>query len=263
MQSTNKEIHAPLRIAVCNQKGGVGKSTFTTLLASSLHYTLGYDVLVADCDYPQWSIHAQRERELAVVEQSDYYKLMMVRQFRQTGRKVWPVVRCMPADAEREIARFLNSGDYRPSIILYDLPGTVNAEGVIRILSSLDRLFVPMKADKVVMESTLSFARTLHLTLVQNHAVRLAGVHLFWTMIDRRERTPLYGQYEEVIRKLGLPLMQTHVPYRSKFGKELLADSTGVGRSTLLAPERSFAADAQIDALAAEILSILNMTDNG
>jgi len=161
----------PSRIAVCNQKGGVGKSTFTTLLASHLHYTLGHDVLVVDCDYPQWSIHAQRERELSAVEQSDCYKLMMMRQFRQTGRKVWPEVRCMPADAEREIARFLNSGDYSPSIILYDLPGTVNAEGVIRILSSLDRLFVPMKADKVVLESTLSFARTLHLTLVQNRAV--------------------------------------------------------------------------------------------
>lgn len=250
------------RIAVCNQKGGVGKSAFTTLLASHLHYTLGRDVLVVDCDYPQWSIYAQRERELAAVEQSDYYKLLLVRQFRQTGRKVWPVVRCMPADAETETARFLGSG-YQPAIILYDLPGTVNAEGVIGILSSLDRLFVPMKADKVVMESTLSFARTLHLTLVQNGAVRLAGVHLFWTMIDRRERTPLYAQYEEVIRRLGLPLMQTHVPYRSRFNKELLADSTGVGRSTLLAPERSFAAEAQIDALALEILSILNMTDNG
>ena len=81
-------------------------------------------------------------------------------------------------------------------------------------------------------------------------------------MIDRRERTPLYEQYEEIIRKLGLPLMQTHVPYRSRFNKEMLADSAGVGRSTLLAPERSFAAEAQIDALALEILSILNMTDN-
>ena len=136
MESNNKQPNVPVRITVCNQKGGVGKSTFTTLLASHLHYSLGCDVLVVDCDYPQWSIHAQRERELAAVEQSDYYKLMMVRQFRQTGRKVWPAVRCMPADAETETARFLSSDDYRPAIILYDLPGTVNAEGVIASLSS-------------------------------------------------------------------------------------------------------------------------------
>lgn len=42
----------PVSIAVCNQKGGVGKSTFTVLLASYLHYTVGYDMLVVDCDYP-------------------------------------------------------------------------------------------------------------------------------------------------------------------------------------------------------------------
>ena len=41
----------PASIAVCNQKGGVGKSTFTVLLASYLHYTLRHDVHVVDCDY--------------------------------------------------------------------------------------------------------------------------------------------------------------------------------------------------------------------
>ncbi len=78
----------PASIAVCNQKGGVGKSTFTVLLASYLHYLAGYDVLVVDCDYPQWSVHAQRERELEAVEHNDYYKLMMMRQFKATRRKI-------------------------------------------------------------------------------------------------------------------------------------------------------------------------------
>ena len=65
----------PASIAVCNQKGGVGKSTFTVLLASYLHYIVGHDVLVVDCDYPQWSIHAQQERELSLIEHDDYHKL--------------------------------------------------------------------------------------------------------------------------------------------------------------------------------------------
>ena len=38
-------------IGVVSGKGGVGKSTFTVLLASYLHYTLRHDVLVVDCDY--------------------------------------------------------------------------------------------------------------------------------------------------------------------------------------------------------------------
>ena len=123
----------PVNISICNQKGGIGKSTFTVLLASYLHYTLGHDILVVDCDYPQWSIHAQRERELAVVEHSDYYKLMMVRQFKATGRKLWPLLKCMPPEVPEEVERIRQNG-YLPRIILYDLPGTVNTGGVIRIL---------------------------------------------------------------------------------------------------------------------------------
>ena len=239
-------------ISICNQKGGIGKSTFTMLLASHLHYTLGYDVLVVDCDYPQWSVQAQRERELSLIEHDDYHKLLLVRQFKATGRKLWPVLKCMPPEAPEEVERLLQSG-YHPRIILYDLPGTVNAEGVIRLLASLDAVFVPMKADKVVMESTLSFARSLTTNLAQDPTLTLQSVYLFWTMIDRRERTPLYDRYEAVIRKLGLSLMTTHIPYRSKFNKELLADNTGVGRSTLLAPARTFACEAQLEILAGQL----------
>lgn len=249
----------PVSIAVCNQKGGVGKSSLTVLLASYLHYTLGHDVLVMDCDYPQWSVHAQRERELSVLENSKYYKLMLIRQFKATGRKLWPIIACTPAEAPERESRFLRDSGYRPAIVLYDLPGTVNTAGVIEIFSALDYLFVPMKADKVVMGSTLSFARTFDLSLVQNQAVHLKDIRLFWIMLDRRERTPLYEQYETLISQLGLSLLQTHIPYRSKFNKELLPDGTGVGRSTLLAPERTFAQEAQIEALADEILSILKI----
>ena len=41
--------------------------------------------------------------------------------------------------------------------------------------------------------------------------------------------------------------------------KELLPDNTGVGRSTLLAPERTFAREARIETLATEILTLLNI----
>ena len=52
METTKKT----LKISFSTQKGGVGKSTMTTLLASVLHYRLGYNVLVLDCDFPQHSL---------------------------------------------------------------------------------------------------------------------------------------------------------------------------------------------------------------
>ena len=54
----------PLFVALSNQKGGVGKSTFTVLFASYFHYLKGYNVLVVDCDYPQHSISTMRDWEV-------------------------------------------------------------------------------------------------------------------------------------------------------------------------------------------------------
>ena len=51
-----KNGKTPLYVAFSTQKGGVGKTTFTVLAASCLHYLKGYDVAVVDCDYPQHSI---------------------------------------------------------------------------------------------------------------------------------------------------------------------------------------------------------------
>ena len=53
-----------LLVAVASQKGGVGKSVFTVLLASVLHYRKGLRVAVVDCDYPQHSIALMRERDM-------------------------------------------------------------------------------------------------------------------------------------------------------------------------------------------------------
>lgn len=43
-------------IAFSNQKGGVGKSTFTVLLASLLYYNKGVDVAILDCDSPSTAL---------------------------------------------------------------------------------------------------------------------------------------------------------------------------------------------------------------
>lgn len=52
----------PLFIAFSTQKGGVGKSTFTVLMASYLHYRKELNVAVMDCDYPaiRAATHANR-----------------------------------------------------------------------------------------------------------------------------------------------------------------------------------------------------------
>ena len=144
------------------------------------------------------------------------------------------------------------TGD-KPDIVFFDLPGTVNSEGVISSLAGMDYIFTPISADKVVLESSLSFAAAIHKLLVRNEACRLAGLYLFWNMVDGREKTDLYTAYDKAIkelelplltaydktiRELELPLMKTFIPDTKRYKKELAADKRTVFRSTLFPASR-------------------------
>ena len=55
-----------LLVAISNQKGGVGKSALTVVLASYLHYEKDLNVAIIDCDSPQ---HKRRHIPLSALRQ--------------------------------------------------------------------------------------------------------------------------------------------------------------------------------------------------
>ena len=190
-----------LYVAFSTQKGGVGKTTFTVVVASYLYYLKGYNVAVVDCDYPQHSISAMRKR-----------------------------------DAEQ-----------------------VNSEGVINSLSGVDYIFTPIAADRVVLESSLSFAVAIHKLLVKNEACRLKGLHLFWNMVDGREKTDLYTLYEQTIGELELPLMKVFIPDTKRFKKELDAQRKTVFRSTLFPADKRLGKGSNMEELITEIAYLIKL----
>jgi cellulose biosynthesis protein BcsQ len=144
-------------VAFSNQKGGVGKSAFTTLAASSLHYAGGRNVAVIDCDYPQHSIHAMRERDKGMVTSGDMYKEMMVNQFETIGKKAYPVLTVKPEDAVGVADSVVNESPVPVDVVFFDLPGTVNSAGILKSTVSMDYIFCPITTDRLVMKSSLWF----------------------------------------------------------------------------------------------------------
>jgi cellulose biosynthesis protein BcsQ len=71
-------------------------------------------------------------------------------------------------------------------VVLLDLPGTLRSEGVIYTISAMDYIFVPLKADNIVMQSSLEFAAVLEDELISKHNCNLKGIYFFWNMIDKR-----------------------------------------------------------------------------
>lgn len=243
----------PLYVAFSTQKGGVGKTTFTVLAASYLYYLKGYDVVVVDCDYPQHSIAGMRKRDAEMVGEDEDYKRMAYEQFTRLGKKAYPVLCSSPEKAIATADEYITAAANVPDIVFFDLPGTVNSEGVINSLSGVDYIFTPIAADRVVLESSLSFAVAIHKLLVKNEACRLKGLHLFWNMVDGREKTDLYTMYEQTIKELELPLMNVFIPDTKRFKKELDAQRKTVFRSTLFPADKRLVKGSNMEELITEI----------
>lgn len=176
-------------VAFATQKGGVGKSTVTALVANYVHNVMGYNVAVIDCDEPQHSIAGLRDKETALIEQNDRMRAIACEHFRKSGRKAFPVIRSNAVQALDDAESLLAEGDYKPDIVFFDLPGTLKSDGVIKTLSQMDYIFTPISADRFVVESALQFVMMFNDNLVTTGIARTKAISLFWTKVDGNGQT--------------------------------------------------------------------------
>lgn len=149
------------------------------LAASWLHYLHGIRVAVVDCDYPQHSILKLSNRDKAVVQSSAIYGRLLVSLAENKGVKPYRILCCKPSEAMSEWRKWAAVAEERYDVVLFDLPGTVGNEGVLSTIVELDYLFIPMKADRIVLESTLNFASVLNDRLIKTGRAHLRELFLF------------------------------------------------------------------------------------
>lgn len=248
-----------LFVAFSTQKGGAGKTTFTVLAASYLHYLKDYNIAVVDCDYPQHSIDKMRKRDAQQIEQDEHYKLMAYNQFKRIDKRAFPIINSTPEKAIQTAQEFLEQTPVPIDVVFFDLPGTVNSSGVLQSLSNMDYIFTPISADRLVLESSLAFALSVNELLVTNTQIRLKGLHLFWNKVNGREKTDLYEIYEKSINEFGLPLLKTFIPDTTRYKKELSADGRAMFRSTLFPADRKMLRGSRLEELLIEIAHIIKL----
>ena len=229
-------------VAMSSQKGGVGKSTMTVLLAGYFHYVMGYNVAVVDCDYPQFSIKALRSRDTQNVEKNVNLQRMLCGQFERSGK-------------ELETALPLTGGC---DILFFDLPGTVNSPGVIKTIVNMDYVFTPIIQDRMVMQSSLSFLLALKDFMQQNPDMPLKEIRMFWNRMDGRVSKRLFHQYGLLFKELGLKVLDTVIPDMERYGRETSPEERNLFRSTLFPPSGKLLKGSGLDTLAGEIECIIH-----
>jgi len=254
-----KTKHKTVFVAFSSQKGGVGKSTFTALAASILHYRMGFNVAVYDADYPQHSLTKMKTRDLSMVMENEFLKKAAFRQFTAINKKAYPIFQHKAEGVLEAAQDFLESADDPVDFIFFDLPGTVNTPGILKALAGMHHIFTPMTADRVVMESTLIFTQLMRDVIMKKGQTSIKTINLFWNQVDGRERSPLYDLYNKLIAELGLSLMNCRIMNSTRFRKESEADARTVFRSTLLPADERLMNTCGLNRFMTEFLQIVQL----
>jgi chromosome partitioning protein len=127
-------------ILIGNQKGGAGKSTITLLLANYLTGAKQREVTIIDMDYQQ-SI-AQKYERAKLLENTEPYTVVAASLEHFPGMK-----NIMSTNARQ--------------VVLIDLPGKLDDDGLIAVFESADLVICPFSYDEFSFESTILFSVVL------------------------------------------------------------------------------------------------------
>ena len=127
-------------IIIGNQKGGAGKSTLTLLLANYLTKVRHCNVTVIDMDYQQ-SL-SQKFQKAKLLDNPEAYQVMA-------------------ANLEQYPAMEKVLSENPHDIVLVDLPGKLDDDGLIPVFRSADMVICPFCYDQLTYDSTVLFALVL------------------------------------------------------------------------------------------------------
>ncbi|MFN4083967.1 MAG: ParA family protein [Bacteroidia bacterium] len=126
-------------INIGNQKGGVGKSTITSLIANYLHLKTDYSVCVIDADDLQGTLSHFRNKDL------------------ENGHKEENLYDLIKINSKDFPKTYMNAimGEY--DFVFVDLPGNLKQQGVIQAYAMADYIFIPTSLTPADLDSTLKF----------------------------------------------------------------------------------------------------------
>ena len=226
------------RVSIYNEKGGVGKTTVTSLLAGYLAYIHGRKVCVLDFDYPTFHLSQLRRDELHILTNPKSPLAGWMRANPDTPSPysifrvpMGPTGQCPPEELFSLISNITSCGyDY----LFYDFPGRFTPSDPVSILAAnglIDFVSVPMDTDQQSRRSALLIAEAMH-----RHDI---AVSLFWNRVTSYEAHSdgrRFRRGAEPFLRRGLDVMEEMVRENKKLSRD--ASEMAFIRSTLCFPLR-------------------------
>lgn len=253
----------PIFVAFATQKGGAGKSTLTTLVASYLHYVVGKKVLALDCDPRQHSMIEYREKDKLIIRENPVVKRRFSNFMSRFGGDPYAIVKCSPSDAVM-LANKMGADGYEADYVFFDITGTVNDYELVSLLANMDYLFVPITPETGDLKSSLGFANNVHEMMLFREDTRIKGLYLVWNKVQPKDRDNLVKIINRYMATLCLEALDTILPLSVKYTKDgNPSGRDGIFRSTFLPPDNKLLRNSCLPELVDEIVGIITPEDYG
>lgn len=249
----------PVFVAFATQKGGAGKSTLTTLVASYLYYNEGVEVVVVDCDSTQHSLNVYRQHDLLVTSENPYLKRTLVRFYQKFQKKPYEILLSSASDAVKVVQDYIDKG-HAPAVVFFDITGTINDRATVNLIANMDYIFVPITTETGEMASSISFANNVYNRMITTGRTKIKDMRLVWNKVRSREKSRLCEVIERYIAKLGLSTLESVLVKSDKFEKDgHEVGNGGIFRSTMLPPDKRLMKGSSLPELVAEIREIIKV----
>ena len=209
-----------VRISIYNEKGGVGKTTMSFLLASYLSYARGKSVCILDFDYPSYHFAELRNHEELLLKNPKSQLALWMKNNPSIAQPYdilqMPVNHAGVYTAE-EVFPFINSLTGYDYLIL-DFPGRFTEDEPVAFLSAngmLDFVAIPTDTDIQSRQSALVVA----------DAMKRQGVPcaVYWNRVSVHEAHGnglRFKRGAEPFLKIGVPVMDETVREIKKLSRD-------------------------------------------
>lgn len=250
----------PTFVAFATMKGGAGKSTLTTLVASYLYYNEGLEVVAIDCDDSQFSLEKYRKHDLQVSKVNPFHHRRLVKFYKTFRKDKAYKIMCTPvANAVSLIKDYLENGE-NPDVVFFDITGTINNPDIPNLLAVMDYIFVPTSVETGEAASSIAFANHVKNKMMTTGKTNVKELSLIWTKAYTRQKNRVMEAMDDYLAKLGLHSLETIIPNSSKYTKDgLPAGNERIFRSTLLPPDNTLLKGSNLPELVKEIREIIKV----
>ncbi|WP_345271145.1 ParA family protein [Nibrella viscosa] len=226
----------PVVLAFATQKGGMGKTTLSVLVASWLHYRRHIPVAILDVDSSQLSVYNLRVRETEQLDEETKER------FNRQDVDPYPILRGEPAGVPQMLQQI--PADVR--LVLIDLPGNIDVEGYETALSKVDYLLVPMETSEFSVTTGFSYLMAIR----QVDLLPVDRCRVVWNKYKDSRDGVLVDMLEERFKQFGFTCLQSRIPQRDSY-------QDSANRSTLFPMPTQYLRNSGLKDLFTEIESLL------